>query len=413
MGDMPTNWRDALAVLREILGISTARQKALAATAGVVLPKRMPRIVAAARLQSALQTDLGLRPSYPCAAGTLEYMSKLDTGALKVKPKPLDQREAQAWITFFYMKRREAALEALRLEAGDLVQTRDSAPDIEEISSIGGDGRLYFKGGAGAGAWPDQVTVRCRHDENSDNARALRATASAQASRRSRIRSWTEQKDRELAPFRVLEPLAELDIEQLREVIESAGDEKPIQVFLQTRPQIIAALLGGRERFVLPKPELGNKYVPDFLIADADSLGIHWFLIELETPHSQVTLRKSNELDAKARKGVSQVKEWREWLLNNLPSARQSRRKDGLGLVDIRSSEDGFVLVGRRELLRDNADAVRSQLREREGIHVHTYDWLLERLRGVLAFDGPPGANPNLLRSRQPYEGDDLFGNSI
>jgi hypothetical protein len=138
----------------------------------------------------------------------------------------------------------------------------------------------------------------------------------------------------------------------------------------------------------------------DFLIGDVDSLGIRWVLVELETPRSSVTLGNSNELARDARKGVSQVREWREWIQNNLDEARRPKRADGLGLVDIRPQSEGLVLVGRRDRLRDNADSVRNALREDSDISVHTYDWLLARLKSILGFDGPPGANPYALRVR-------------
>jgi hypothetical protein len=34
-------------------------------------------------------------------------------------------------------------------------------------------------------------------------------------------------------------------------------------------------------------------------------------------------------------------------------------------------------------------------------IHVHTYDWLLERLAGILNFSGPAAHNPHLLKLRR------------
>jgi len=54
-------------------------------------------------------------------------------------------------------------------------------------------------------------------------------------------------------------------------------------------------------------------------------------LVELETAQSDVTLRDENQLHKHGRKGVSQIEEWREWLLQNLDYARRSRREKGLG----------------------------------------------------------------------------------
>jgi hypothetical protein len=99
-------------------------------------------------------------------------------------------------------------------------------------------------------------------------------------------------------------------------------------MFIESCPQILAAILGGKSRFLLARRSLAGRYVPDFLISDTDSAGIRWLLVELETPDSSVTLSSRNDLDGNARKGVSQIKEWREWLQNNLGLARRPRREE-------------------------------------------------------------------------------------
>jgi hypothetical protein len=209
-------------------------------------------------------------------------------------------------------------------------------------------------------------------------------------------------KQEELEDYVAKAPLTPEDIEHLREAIDAAEDERPIQLFLEARPQLLTALLGGSFRYCLPRLRLADKYVPDFLISDVNSLGVSWVFVELETPVSSVALATGNQLDQYARKGVSQVEEWREWILHHLDQARRSRRNgDGLGLFDIRPESEGLVLVGRRAMLRENANAVRTRIREKQNIHVHTYDWLLERLAGILNFSGPAAHNPHLLKLRR------------
>ena len=117
-----------------------------------------------------------------------------------------------------------------------------------------------------------------------------------------------------------------------------------------------------------------------------------------------MTLKNSNELEQHARKGVSQVREWREWLQNNTDIARRSRRNDGLGLVDIRAQSEGLVLVGRRALLYENTHTVRNPIREENRIRIQTYDWLLEQLDGMLRFSGLPGVNPYVIQPLRPDE---------
>jgi hypothetical protein len=169
---------------------------------------------------------------------------------------------------------------------------------------------------------------------------------------------------------------------------------------------MLAALVGGRSRFVVPRPNLGGKRIPDFLIADVDSAGINWVLVELETPVSAVTLKGDRLLEKHARKGVSQVDEWRRWIENNLSLARGSRREGGLGLVDISPRSKGLVLVGRRARLGDNASEVRRPIGENQRIDVHTYDYLLERLEGALSFRGPSGLNPHLIQPWRDGDGE-------
>jgi hypothetical protein len=130
--------------------------------------------------------------------------------------------------------------------------------------------------------------------DNSKRARTLKQATANQASARSTLRGFSLAKQ----------------LEQLRTVIDKAKDERPIQGFLESHPQILAALV-GRSPFVVARPNFGGKRIPDFLIADVDSRGINWVLVELETPTSPVTLRGDLLLDKYARTGTSQVEEWR------------------------------------------------------------------------------------------------------
>ena len=121
-------------------------------------------------------------------------------------------------------------------------------------------------------------------------------------------------------------------------------------------------------------------------------------LIELETPCSSIYMMKSDQVDQYARKGVAQIQEWKEWLTLNIGYARSKRKDNGLGLIDIRPFSRGIVIVGRRSRLRETKEVARHQLRDNENIHIHTYDWLLERLRGAIAFNGSPRNNPYLFQ---------------
>ncbi len=395
------NWCAAVKVIHKMTGTITRKQRQLADFAKIKLPENLPQLIASARLQTALASELNLPAPSPCTENQLKLISSLETDENRAFPEPENYLEADAWITFLYLKKRQRNLEQLKVESGDLLEVNGSKdPKVAAVSSIGSDGRIYFKGGAGACAWPDMVTIRYKKSDNSAAALQFRNLVANQTALRLRISDWSDRKHVELKKFEVTSALTLYDVEQLERIIESAENEKSIQEFIENCPQILTSLLRGGYRFCLPRPSLG-KYIPDFIVSDVDSLGIRWVLIELETPISNVTLERENSLDQYARKGVSQIKEWREWLLNNLAFARQTKSNQGLGFVDIRPQSEGLVIVGRRFRLYENTHIVRNPFKENDSIEVHTYDWLLDQLRGILKFDGPPGANPYTLKPQR------------
>src|SRR5258708_22296448 len=131
-------------------------------------------------------------------------------------------------------------------------------------------------------------------------------------------------------------------------------------------------------------------------------MGIHWFLVELESPKASVYLTDGKTSSTQTRKGVAQVIEWRNWLQNNISYARRPRREDGLGLFDIESDTRALVLVGRRASLLPITDAARREARASRNIYIHTYDWLLESIRGAMDFVGPSAVTPYTLDRESP-----------
>lgn len=391
------NWEDAVADIEITAARATARQHQLATIVGITLPAEMPQLVAAARLQTALGNDIGAEGIHEIHAAQSKLMDVLQTSEFRITTPAQNRAEARGWIAYLYLRRRQKALRSLQLNAGDVV----GYPDVDvafEVSSIGSDGRVYFKGPRAGSAWPDKLVVKARACDHSDKAQIFRRDAANRASLLGTTHELSMAKLHDLRRWEVQELLGMDAIDELVEVIEMADDERPIQLYLEAHPELLGALLGGRDRFVVPRPSFGGKYEPDFLIADTDSMGIRWLLVELETPTSSVTLSTQNALDKNARRGVAQIQEWREWLQNNLDTARRSVRRDGLGLSDIRPNSEGLVLVGRRHALRGNGAAVRSAFAEQNSIRIHTYDWLVESLREIIDFVGPSGLNPYVIK---------------
>ena len=385
-------WEDALAAMQAKTSTCDDRQRQLAASVGVDLPNSLPRIVAVARLQGAIAELFGL--NQPKGSGSqLGFLAELAHEASEEAPSPASPAEAHAWIQYFCLTQRAEALRTRRLNRGDLVRRSLSASEIDEVASIGDDGAVYFTGGR-ARAWPDELTVVARAGDTSPSGENARRKAANRATERSRRSRWSIAKEDSLRQYAVPEPADASDIEELRRTIEMARDERPLQELFESRPCLLASLVRGPQRFCIPQVSLGGKYVADFLLADVSSSGVRWILVELETPDSATTLARGNQFDKHARQGVSQIDEWREWLLDNLDMARRPKQQNGLGLPDIRPEAEGLVLVGRRDQLRENAPALRNRLLETDRTLMHTYDWLLEQLEGTLNFNGPWASNP-------------------
>lgn len=156
--------------------------------------------------------------------------------------------EAGTWIQYLYLNRRRESLERLRLVKGDVV-SRGASGRFDEVSSIGDDGRVYFTGGRGAQAWPDQLTVAARHADNSRDSERAKGIARNRAAERARTPTISGAKLAALEPYAVTAEVTDEDIEELRRVVEEATCEKPIQELLEECPQLLASLLRGPSRY--------------------------------------------------------------------------------------------------------------------------------------------------------------------
>ena len=393
-----TSWEGAVAAIGRTIACCDEETLAFASSVGVEVPESLPHMVAVARVRSAVDRRLGFTPRRG-SDRQQELLAELAAEMSVEVPAVVDSAEAGAWIQYLYLNRRLESLKQLRLAKGDVVSRAVLPGRFDEVSSIGDDGRVYFTGGGGAAAWPDQLTVAARHADNSADSERPRRIARNRASERARTPTISKEKLAALEPYAVTADVTDEDIEELRRVVEEATCEKPIQELLEERPQLLVSLLRGPSRYCRPQVRLGDKYVADFLLADIDSNGIRWVLVELETPDSCVVLERSNQLDRHARAGVAQINDWRRWIETHRDPARLSRDENGYGLPNIRPQAEGVVLVGRRHKLDRSivAGFLRNEHYEKDRITIQTYDRLLEQLEGARGFSGPWIANPYAL----------------
>lgn len=178
-------------------------------------------------------------------------------------------------------------------------------------------------------------------------------------------------------------------ISEYGDILESAMDEKPLQEFFTAHPEMLAHQLGPQCRWVIPKPQLGGKYEPDFMAARVNSGGLRWFGIELETPRIErlFTLKHGTESE-KLREGLQQVKDWRHWIRHNMQTAQNGPHVGGVGLVGITDQFEGLVLIGRRRNATKDDQRRRQQIHWDQRTDIHSYDWITEQANGLVALSG-------------------------
>jgi Shedu protein SduA, C-terminal len=374
-------WEEAVKALRHRSGPASDDQRALAAFLGLTLTDDIPNRVAAAILQRRLSDTLALRPSVFAREHTPSYVESLATELNVRITTPLDGQDVKdAWVRTLWDLRAIRALERLQIEEGDLVAV-DGATDVEcdIVASISADGRVNFRGGLGRIARPDRLRVVGRRTDTGEAADRLRAGARNRAALRQRVMDVSRAMVAEIVEYRITDPISAEDVAALEETLAEASDERQLQALFTARPVLLSGLLGSRQgAYVIPHPQLANQYVPDFLIATVDSAGLHWYLVELQSPTATFSVRAGRDYSSQVREALAQIEDWREWLTSNVEFARRARRQQGLGLPAIRPESPGIVLVGRRNTDEDRVADRRLRTSQDRQIVIHTYDWLVD-----------------------------------
>ena len=164
-------------------------------------------------------------------------------------------------------------------------------------------------------------------------------------------------------------------VDEFERVLSDAVDERPLQKLIAASPMLLGALAPpGRDYWCLDRPKLGAEYIPDFLLASMTSIGFQWVAIELENPNLKL-LTKAGLPTSKLSVALSQVRDWRIWLTDNIVYAREER-----GLKDIDGNCKAFIIMGRRNSL-DPKQIKRYRALSSSGTTVMTYDRLQDTIR--------------------------------
>jgi hypothetical protein len=164
------------------------------------------------------------------------------------------------------------------------------------------------------------------------------------------------------------------EVALFRSALDDAQDERPIQTFLAAHPHLLACLLPpGRGMSWFDRPRLGSEFVPDFLFCTENSAGAQWRMVELESPTSS-PLTRAGMPSQKLNQAITQVKDWRAWLRQNIAYAQNQ-----LGLHGLDAECGAFVVIGRRHAV-DIRHAARYRALSDDRTTVMTYDRLLDAM---------------------------------
>ena len=167
----------------------------------------------------------------------------------------------------------------------------------------------------------------------------------------------------------------------LQELLDKNPQEAEMHSFLEAHPEYLVQVMGGGHgRYQLSKKRLGAEFVPDFLVAEMSSIGIEWHAVEIESPRS-AALRKDGLPAAGLNQAIGQIRDWRQWLMDNIDYARRPKERNGIGLVGIDSRVPGLIIIGRRPEYPSRYNEFRRQMIDRERIVIHSYDWLVDVAR--------------------------------
>lgn len=168
------------------------------------------------------------------------------------------------------------------------------------------------------------------------------------------------------------------EVEELISIIKNSKREEDIQAFLTSHPTFLTELLvGGSDGYCIPKKNLGGMFIPDFLLANLRSIGITWFAVELKNPKARM-FNKNGKPSSDLNEAMKQIRNYRDWLKNNLNEARKLKQEKGLGLIGIEPELGCLIFIGRRKDIDEGLDETRIRMNREINGGIHTYDALIE-----------------------------------
>jgi len=167
------------------------------------------------------------------------------------------------------------------------------------------------------------------------------------------------------------------DIAEFESLLDDGADERVVHDFLANHSYFfnrIICLNGWSPLY--SKIRLGSQFEIDFACFESGSHGPEWCLIEIERP-GQPLFTKSGNPSAKLTHAIQQVRDWHQWIHENLDYVRK--------LLPHIEYPLGFVFMGRRSDLTPTTQKKlkRINYEHRLSLEVHSLDWFASTARGV------------------------------
>jgi hypothetical protein len=168
-------------------------------------------------------------------------------------------------------------------------------------------------------------------------------------------------------------------VDQLDWLISNERPESELQSHLEKHPQIISQQFAHCHH-VFPQVRLGERYQADFLCLEANSYGNEWIAVEIESTNKKIC-NKSGRKTAYLEHALQQIRDWRNWVCDNIDYARRSKSENGLGLQGIHPKFSGCVIIGRHTQEREFENHIVQQVLKDELIEIRSWDGIVKRAR--------------------------------
>ncbi len=158
----------------------------------------------------------------------------------------------------------------------------------------------------------------------------------------------------------------------LFDVINQRQDENAFHSVLKSCPSLLSRTwLAGHGTYAISKPRLGAEYVPDFLIAGCNSMGLNWEIVELEAPTDQA-FTAGGRPSLALREAIHQIHDWRAWIQSNEDYVTRPKAEHGLGLYGLTRDVPAVIYISTDFSSHRASQSEILRLREREQIYVRT-----------------------------------------